>query len=63
MPKFTIFEIHIFSNSYEITEFWSVQKVTNVVKKYVKKWSFDGKKVSATRFQGSTFSVQRLSIE
>jgi len=54
MPKFPIFEIHIFSDSYEITEFLSVQKVTNVVKKYVKKWSFYGKMGSGItgRFHG-----------
>ena len=51
MPKFPIFEIHIFSDSYEITEFWNMKKVTNVVIKYVKKWSLGRKK--GVRFQVS----------
>jgi len=44
MPILLIFGILIFSDSYKITDFWSVQKVTNVVKKYVKKWSIGRKK-------------------
>jgi hypothetical protein len=44
MPILPILRIHIFSDSYEITDFSGVQKVTNVVKKYVKKWSMGRKK-------------------
>ena len=44
MPILPILGIHIFSDSYEITDFSGVQKVTNVVKKYVKKWSIGRKK-------------------
>jgi hypothetical protein len=44
MPILPILGIHIFSDSYGITEFSGMQKVTNVVKKYVKKWSIGREK-------------------
>jgi hypothetical protein len=61
MPILPILGIHIFSDSYGITEFSGVQKVTNVVKKYVKKWSIGRKKGFSHRVPG--FNVQRSEVQ
>ena len=53
MPILPILGIAIFSDSYEIPDFWGVQKVTIVVKKYVKKLSKGGQKGSRLKVQRS----------
>jgi hypothetical protein len=58
MPILPISGIHIFSDSYKIADFWGVQKVTIVVKKYVKKLSKSGQK----RFQPQGSKVQRSAF-
>ena len=61
MPILPIFGIHIFSDSYKITALRGVQKVTIVVKKYVKKLSIDWKK--GVNYRVPRFNVQRSEVE
>ena len=61
MPIWPIFGIHIFSDSYKITVFAGGQKVTIVVKKYVKKLSKEGQKGSGGQ-EKLDFSAQESEL-
>ena len=67
MPILPILQIHIFSNSYEFADFPERQKVTNVVKKWVKKLSvqqiFPAAGIRGFWVLGSKFRVARLELQ